>query len=76
MRYLLISDIHANLEALQATLDVADALEPYQIMCLGDVVGYGADPAACIDLVGDRANLILAGNHDLADRIEYVRQYA
>lgn len=66
MRYLLISDIHANLEALQATLDVADAFESFQIMCLGDVVGYGADPAACIDLVGDRANLILAGNHDLA----------
>jgi diadenosine tetraphosphatase ApaH/serine/threonine PP2A family protein phosphatase len=66
MRYLLISDIHSNLEALQATLDVADAFEPYQIMCLGDIVGYGADPAACIDLVGDRANLILAGNHDLA----------
>ncbi len=66
MRYLLISDIHGNLEALQATLDVADRLMPYQMMCLGDIVGYGADPAACIDLVGDRANLMLAGNHDLA----------
>lgn len=66
MRYVLISDIHANLEALRATLDVADTYDPYQIMCLGDIVGYGADPAACIDLIGDRANLILAGNHDLA----------
>lgn len=66
MRYLLISDIHGNLEALQATLDAAEDLEPYQLMCLGDIVGYGADPAACIDLIGERANLILAGNHDLA----------
>jgi diadenosine tetraphosphatase ApaH/serine/threonine PP2A family protein phosphatase len=66
MRYLLISDIHGNLEALQATLDAAKRFEPYQLMCLGDVVGYGADPRPCIDLVGDRANLMLAGNHDLA----------
>jgi diadenosine tetraphosphatase ApaH/serine/threonine PP2A family protein phosphatase len=66
MRYLLISDIHGNLEALQATLEAAERLEPYQLMCLGDVVGYGADPEDCIDTIGDRANLILAGNHDLA----------
>jgi len=66
MRYLLISDIHSNFEALQATLDFSDTLEPYQLMCLGDIVGYGADPVACIDTIGDRANLILAGNHDLA----------
>ena len=66
MRYLLISDIHGNLEALQATLEAARKFEPYQLMCLGDVVGYGADPQPCIDLVGDKANLMLAGNHDLA----------
>ncbi len=66
MRTVLISDIHGNLEALQAAMDVVDRLMPCQVMCLGDVVGYGADPAACLDLVGDRANLILAGNHDLA----------
>jgi diadenosine tetraphosphatase ApaH/serine/threonine PP2A family protein phosphatase len=66
MRYVLISDIHSNLEALQAALEVCNRLEPYQLMCLGDIVGYGADPVACIDTVGERANLILAGNHDLA----------
>jgi len=66
MRYLLISDIHGNLEALQATLEAARKFEPYQLMCLGDVVGYGADPQPCIELVGDKANLMLAGNHDLA----------
>ena len=66
MRYLLISDIHSNLEALEASLQAAERLEPYQLMCLGDLVGYGADPASCIDTIGNRANLILAGNHDLA----------
>lgn len=66
MRYLLVSDIHANLEALEATLAVAEDLDPCQIMCLGDVVGYGADPANCLDTIGNHANLILAGNHDLA----------
>lgn len=66
MRYLMISDIHANLEALEATLEAAGRLGPFQIMCMGDVVGYGADPTACLDLVGNQANLLLAGNHDLA----------
>jgi diadenosine tetraphosphatase ApaH/serine/threonine PP2A family protein phosphatase len=66
MRYLLISDIHGNLEALQATIEAAKRFEPYQLMCLGDLVGYGADPQPCIDLVGDKASLMLAGNHDLA----------
>jgi diadenosine tetraphosphatase ApaH/serine/threonine PP2A family protein phosphatase len=66
MRYLLISDVHGNLEALQATVEYAKRFEPFQLMCLGDVVGYGADPQPCIDLVGDKANLMLAGNHDLA----------
>ena len=66
MRYLLLSDIHANLEALNATLETAENLDDCQIMCLGDVVGYGADPAECLDSIGNHANLMLAGNHDLA----------
>ena len=66
MRYILISDIHGNLEALQAVLEFAKKLEPYELYCLGDVVGYGADPQACLHLLQDEANLILAGNHDLA----------
>jgi len=66
MRYLLISDVHGNLEALTATLEAAKRFEPYQLMCLGDLVGYGADPQPCIDVVGDKASLMLAGNHDLA----------
>jgi diadenosine tetraphosphatase ApaH/serine/threonine PP2A family protein phosphatase len=66
MRYVLLSDIHGNLEALQAVLEAARRFEPYQLMCLGDFVGYGADPEPCIELAGDKANLMLAGNHDLA----------
>lgn len=66
MRYVLMSDIHGNLEALQAALEAARRFEPYQLMCLGDFVGYGADPERCIELAGDKANLMLAGNHDLA----------
>ncbi|HEX5132580.1 MAG TPA: metallophosphoesterase family protein [Candidatus Krumholzibacteria bacterium] len=66
MRYILMSDIHGNLEALQAALEAARRYEPYQLMCLGDLVGYGADPEPCIELAGDKANLMLAGNHDLA----------
>jgi predicted phosphodiesterase len=65
MRYLLISDIHGNLEALEAVLEFADRFQPYQLLCLGDVVGYGADPKACLDLMSEKANLVLAGNHDL-----------
>ena len=66
MRYILISDIHGNLEALQAAMSFARNLEPYQLHCLGDVVGYGADPRQCLDLMRSEANLLLAGNHDLA----------
>jgi diadenosine tetraphosphatase ApaH/serine/threonine PP2A family protein phosphatase len=66
MRYILISDIHGNLEALQAALSFAKNLEPFELYCLGDVVGYGADPNECLRLMKDDANLILAGNHDLA----------
>lgn len=66
MRYVLISDVHGNLEALQAVLSYVEKLAPYQLYCLGDVVGYGADPAECLNILREDANLILAGNHDLA----------
>lgn len=66
MRYILISDIHGNLEALQAVLSFVSKLEPFQLYCLGDVVGYGADPKECLEILRDDSNLILAGNHDLA----------
>ena len=66
MRYILISDVHGNLEALQAVMEFVRILEPYQFYCLGDVVGYGADPQACLHMLQEEASLVLAGNHDLA----------
>ncbi|MEO8098846.1 MAG: metallophosphoesterase family protein [Acidobacteriota bacterium] len=65
MAYLILSDIHANLEALQAVL--ADAEGCYDcILCLGDVVGYGADPNAVTDWVREEATAVVRGNHDRA----------
>lgn len=65
MRYLIISDIHGNLDALEACL--ADALGLYdQILCLGDLVGYGADPNAVVDWCRANANFVIRGNHDKA----------
>lgn len=66
MRYGLISDIHGNLEALQAVYKEIDKLGVDEILCLGDVIGYGPDPEKCLELVRERANVILAGNHDHA----------
>ena len=61
----LISDIHGNLEALQAVLADIRGKGITEIYCLGDVVGYGPNPAECIDLVMD-LDLCLLGNHDQA----------
>jgi predicted phosphodiesterase len=66
LRLAIISDIHANLPALEAVLaDIEDAGVD-QLWCLGDVVGYGAQPDECAALVAERCELCLAGNHDLA----------
>jgi diadenosine tetraphosphatase ApaH/serine/threonine PP2A family protein phosphatase len=66
VRAAVISDIHANLPALEATLESIDAAEVEEIWCLGDVVGYGAQPDACAELVRVRCATCLVGNHDLA----------
>jgi diadenosine tetraphosphatase ApaH/serine/threonine PP2A family protein phosphatase len=63
VKYAILSDVHANLEALRAVLaDAAPRADA--VLCLGDTVGYGAEPAACIDLLGDRARAVVAGNHE------------
>jgi predicted phosphodiesterase len=63
--YAVISDIHGNLEALEAVLaDVPDGVE--EIYCLGDVIGYGASPNECCDLVRTHGMPVISGNHDLA----------
>lgn len=64
--YALISDIHANLEALTAVMADIDARGVERIICLGDIVGYGPDPEACVDIVMERAEACLTGNHDYA----------
>lgn len=66
MKLALISDIHANLEALQATLSDIASCEVDRIVCLGDIVGYNTKPAECIALLRRFDALCVAGNHDLA----------
>jgi predicted phosphodiesterase len=65
MRVAVISDVHGNVQALEAVLAAIDELQPDEIWSLGDVVGYGADPVRCMEIVDERAVVSLAGNHDL-----------
>jgi predicted phosphodiesterase len=64
-RIALLSDVHGNLPAFQAVLEDIREAEVDQIWCLGDLVGYGAQPDACVELARDSCDLSLAGNHDL-----------
>ncbi|HET8566553.1 MAG TPA: metallophosphoesterase family protein [Solirubrobacterales bacterium] len=66
MRAAVLSDIHSNLQALEAALAAVDEAGMEEIWCLGDMVGYGADPDACTALIRERCSTCLAGNHDLA----------
>jgi diadenosine tetraphosphatase ApaH/serine/threonine PP2A family protein phosphatase len=62
----LISDLHANLEALEACFADLDSLGVERVACLGDVVGYGASPREVVELVRQRCAVCLLGNHDAA----------
>ena len=64
--FAIISDIHSNIEALQVVLDDLDRRSVKEVYCLGDVIGYGANPKECLDLVMERCEVTLCGNHDLA----------
>ena len=64
MKRAIISDIHGNLEALQAVLADIDQQKVDSITCLGDIVGYGPNPCECARLVRDRCALVILGNHD------------
>src|SRR5919106_1785234 len=66
MRIAVLSDIHSNLEALDAVLAAADDAGCERVIALGDIVGYGADPDAVIARLADRDAIAIAGNHDLA----------
>jgi predicted phosphodiesterase len=66
LRVAVISDIHANLHALETVLEAIDVEPPDKLWCLGDLVGYGPRPNEVVALVQGRADLCLVGNHDLA----------
>jgi diadenosine tetraphosphatase ApaH/serine/threonine PP2A family protein phosphatase len=65
MKYAIISDIHANLEALQAVLADAQPLAD-RFVCLGDIVGYNANPSECLQLIQTLCEVVIVGNHDQA----------
>ncbi len=66
MRLALFADVHANREALTAVLTEIDRRGADALVCLGDVVGYGPDPEACVDIVAERCEVTVLGNHDAA----------
>src|ERR1700693_5990210 len=68
MRVAIVSDIHGNRHAFEAVLDAIGASDCEEMWCLGDLVGYGAEPDACVTLARTHAAICLAGNHDLGVR--------
>jgi len=64
--YIIISDIHGNLEAFEAVIDSFPGADEREILCAGDIVGYGADPERCIDRVVSIGAQSILGNHDAA----------
>jgi predicted phosphodiesterase len=80
VRYAVITDIHSNLEALEAVLARIKKVKADKILCLGDIVGYNADPAACLERTRGISDVVVRGNHDKAVSgtmgIEYFNSYA
>jgi predicted phosphodiesterase len=68
VRIAVVSDIHGNRHAFEAVLDAIEATDCGEMWCLGDLVGYGAEPDACVALARRHAAVCLAGNHDLGVR--------
>lgn len=66
MRYGIFADVHSNSEAFQAVLDSLKRENIDTYICIGDIVGYGAEPSRCIELTRKLTDKIIAGNHDLA----------
>jgi len=77
MRLGIFSDVHANLEALYAVIEAYKAERIDRYYCLGDVVGYGANPNECTNMVREVAELTILGNHDaaVAGRMDYSYYY-
>jgi predicted phosphodiesterase len=66
MRVAIVSDVHGNRHAFEAVLDAVEAAGAEELWCLGDLVGYGAEHDACVELARRHAAVCLVGNHDLA----------
>ncbi len=66
MRYAIFSDVHSNLEAFTAVLDCLAGADISRYFFVGDIVGYGADPSACIRLLASLGAVMVCGNHDRA----------
>ena len=66
MKFAVLSDIHSNFEALCRVREDIEERSVDRVVCLGDLVGYGADPVACIDMIREMTLHIIMGNHDLA----------
>ena len=66
MRVAIASDIHGNRHAFEAVIGAAEEAQVEELWCLGDLVGYGAEPDACVALAEANCAICLAGNHDLA----------
>ena len=64
MKYLVFSDIHGNAQALEKVVDEIGEIRPDFVVSLGDVVGYGANPSDCVDLVDEHCDIRICGNHD------------
>ena len=64
MLYAIISDIHSNLEAFEETLKRTDEIRVNEILCLGDIVGYNANPNECVKIIKERQIKTIMGNHD------------
>lgn len=80
MKIVVISDIHSNLAALDEALNYIKGHEPDKIVCLGDIVGYGPRPNECVELIRQKCQICLMGNHDHAvlglTDIYHFNQYA
>ena len=75
MKYGILADIHSNLEALESVLADLGGRNVDELLCLGDIVGYGADPAECLRLVRENCGTVICGNHDYGISDEKTHEY-
>lgn len=72
-RFALVADVHSNRQALDRTLEYVAGADVEALYCLGDIVGYGGDPAYCVAQLRRHCDLVVAGNHDRAVAHEELR---